>query len=155
MEIKLEKGGNFVADMLEKEAPKTCQKVWDALPIVCDAQHAQYSGKIIFWFAPQVKFDEIENPKLMGLYPGDLAFNCHPLHRLHLTPSLGIPLEMLIVYGGCVQGDWCGTSPVNHFARIVEGNLDELEKIGLRIRREGFEKITLTRKRHEDSSSRI
>lgn len=141
--VEFEKGGSFVATLLENEAPRTCSAIWDKLPIVSEAQHAQYSGKIIFFFAPQIGFTELENPKLMNLVPGDIALNTHPLHKLHLTPSLGIPLEILIAYGGSLQADWCGPSPVNHFAKIAESDLDDLVKAGMRNRREGFEKIVL------------
>ena len=143
--IEFERGGKFVATLLENESPRTCNAVWNKLPIVSDAQHAQYSGKIIFFFAPQIEFDELENPKLVGLFPGDVALNTHPFHKLNLTPSIGIPIEMLIAYGGSIQADWCGPSPVNCFAKITEGDMDNLVEVGLRTRRQGFEKITLTK----------
>jgi hypothetical protein len=143
--IEFEKGGTFIADMLEDIAPKTCKAVWDKLPIEADAQHAQYSGHIIFLFTPTITFDELENPKWMDLFPGDVTLNVHPLHKLHLTPAINIPIEIFIVYGGCLPADWCGPSPANHFAKIVEGNLEELAEIGRRNRREGFEKIKFTR----------
>jgi len=143
--IEFQKGGKFIADMFEDVAPKICKAVWDALPIVSDAQHAQYSGQLIFFFTPTIKFDETENPKWMGLFPGDLGFNPHSLHKLHLPPS-NFPHEVSIVYGGCLPADWCGPSPVNNFGRIVYGDLNELTEIGKRNRREGFEKITINRK---------
>lgn len=145
IEIEFEKGGRFVANLLENEAPRTCKAIWDKLPLVCEAQHAQYSGQIIFFFTPTIRFDDLENPKVMGLFPGDISFNPHFLHKLHLTPALKIPQEIFITYGGCIPADFCGPSPVNHFARI-QGNLQELADVGIRNRREGFEKITLKKK---------
>ena len=140
--IEYERGGKFVLELLEKDAPKTCKVVWDALPIETDAQHAQYSGQLMFWFTPTVRFDELENPKVMGLFPGHLAFNPHFLHKLHVqAPSVAVPQEMFYVYGGCVPADWCGPAPVNLFANTVEGSLDELAEIGKRTRRLGFEKV--------------
>jgi hypothetical protein len=144
--IEFEKGGKFVADLLENEAPRTCKAIWDKLPIVSDAQHAQYSGQLIFFFTPTLRLDDLENPKVMGLFPGDISFNTHFLHKLHLTPALNVPQEMFITYGGCIPADWCGPSPVNHFAKITQGSLEELAEIGKRTRREGFEKITMKKK---------
>lgn len=147
IEIEFERGGKFILSLLEDEAPKTCKLVWDALPIESEAQHAQYSGQLMFWFTPTIRFDELENPKLMGLFPGDLTFNPHFLHKLHVqTPSVAVPQEMLYVYGGCIPADWCGPSPVNHFAKTVQGSLEELVEIGKRTRRQGFEKVWMRRK---------
>lgn len=33
IDVEFERGGKFVADLLEDQAPKTCKAVWDALPL--------------------------------------------------------------------------------------------------------------------------
>ncbi len=145
IEIEFEKGGKFVATLLEDKAPKTCEAVWDALPLENKIQHAMYSGEGIFFFTPTIKFEELENPMVMGLLPGDIAFNTHWNHKLHLPPT-SIPQEIVIIYGGCLPQDHCGWIPCNYFAKIVEGNLSELKNIGKRIREQGMEKVTVRKK---------
>jgi hypothetical protein len=145
--VEFEKGGKFVAALLDDEAPKTCKVVWDALPLECVAEHAQYSGQLMFWFTPTIRFDDLENPKLMGLCPGDIAFNTHALHKWHLQPpKVAAAQEIFFVYGMCTPADQCGPSPVNHFAKMIDGSLDELVAVGKRTRREGFEKVRMIRK---------
>jgi hypothetical protein len=147
VEIEFERGGKFALALSEDEAPHTCKAIWDALPLESEAQHAQYSGQLMFWFTPTIHFDELENPKLMGLFQGDLAFNPHSLHRLHVqAASVAVPQEIFYVYGGCIPADRCGPSPVNHFARTVQGSLQELAEIGKRTRRRGFEKVWMRRR---------
>jgi hypothetical protein len=145
--IEFEKGGRFVANLMDDMAPNTCNAIWNKLPIVnAQCEHGKYSGEIFFFFTPQIRSDDLENPKWMGLYPGDILWNPHFLHKLHLTPARKVPQEICIVYGGCLPADECGQTPFNLFSRIVEGDLEELARIGMRLRREGFEKISFKKK---------
>lgn len=144
IEIEFEKGGKFIATLMEDKAPKTCKAVWDALPIESRIQHAKYSGEIIFLMTPPKlsTFDELENPLVMGLLPGDIAFNTLAKH--HLPPPSS--QEILIIYGGALPRDMCGWLPSNHFAKIVDGSLEELANVGKRVYEKGMEKVVIRKK---------
>jgi len=143
--IEFEKGGRFVATLLDGNAPKTCESAWNALPIEGKVIHAAYAGELIFTFA-DFKVSVVENPKVMGLQPGDIAYNTHILPVQYPNGRL-VPPELLFIYGPKVlpMGS-CGWVPVNHFAKITEGDLKDLEKVGARVKEKGTEKVTLTRR---------
>ena len=67
----------FIADLLYKEAPKTCDAFCAALPYR-DAPlgHAKWSGCVISLFTDMV-FGIAENSRGMGVCPGDILFNPH------------------------------------------------------------------------------
>jgi len=48
IEMIFENGGRAVAELLEKEAPKTCKKVWGSLPIEAIARPAKAYGEVYF-----------------------------------------------------------------------------------------------------------
>lgn len=90
---------------------------------------------------PKLSFDELENPRVMGLLPGDIAYNIYS--KQHLPPPS--PTEMAIIYGGALPRDFCGWIPHNLYAKIVQGSLDDLSKVAQRIIEKGMEKVWFRR----------
>jgi len=73
MKISLEKRGiSCIARMLENEAPKTCEAVWNALPKSGQVYHAKYARNEIYTMV----FSQppgVENPTITPI-PGDVCF---------------------------------------------------------------------------------
>ena len=138
IEIEFEKGGKFIAALLEDKAPKTCKVVWDNLPLSGKIGHAYFSGKMLY-LVVDTRFEELENAKSVGFLLGDIAY---------LTPFYGrdTPNEIAIIYGEALIQDVCGWIPANHFAKIIEGSLEDLKNVATRIREYGREKITIRKK---------
>lgn len=138
IEIDFEKGGMFIAALLEDKAPKTCKVVWDNLPLSGKVGHAYFSGKMMYLLV-NTGFEELENAKSVGFLPGDIAY---------LTPYYGkdTPNEIAIIYGDTLVQDVCGWIPANHFAKIIEGSLETLKNVAERIREYGREKVTIRKK---------
>ena len=64
---------SVIADMLEDEAPKTCNLVWNMLPIKNNLIHGRYSGAEVFLLVDPPKIFVEENRTQLPL-PGELFF---------------------------------------------------------------------------------
>jgi hypothetical protein len=128
LEIKIDESV-FSATVLEERAPKTCKAVLDLLPLKGDVFHATWSGDMLFFKNPEIPA-KLE-PENQTVYPsrGDVGIN-------------STLKEIQIIYGQAQLRARFGPAPDSLFARITE-NLNELEKIGKRIHREGAKKITV------------
>jgi len=114
-------GESAVAELLEQEAPHTCQMAWDWLPLEGRTIHGMYSGAEVFMLLdnPQPMFDE---NKVQIPVPGELFYFYDPATNI---TSGGRPnAEICFVYGrgvilrgpegapgyatlfGRVPGDW-------------------------------------------------
>ena len=146
-QIEVEIGGvTFVANLLDKKAPKTCEAILSILPHEGVAYHQFWSGNGIqvhnevlakmkkdFGLWPTDNFpDYSENPSIYGS-PGEIGF---------YVVGHGI----FISYGKTrFFGPPEGVEPTYIFAKITE-NLDKLEEIGRRIGRHGQQKIIFRKK---------
>ncbi|HVL85866.1 MAG TPA: DUF3830 family protein [Pseudonocardia sp.] len=123
------RGVSCVAELLEKDAPRTCAAVWDALPQGSDAQHAKYARNEVYTMVP--RFAEIgrENPTVTPI-PGDVVlfdFAGGMLDRA-FKDDQGIDqaegaIDLAIFYGRnnlLLNGD-VGWVPGNVFAAVTEG----------------------------------
>jgi hypothetical protein len=144
IEFEFEKGGKFVAELFEKEAPKNCQTIWNALPIETEAIHAAYSGQSI-WMVTRnyIKLEDVreENQKILGNLPGTVGIEVYPPEtNLNRT-------ELVIVYGPNYypRTPFAGEKPLNRIG-IIRNNLDELLEIGKNIREFGKQKVTIKKK---------
>jgi len=143
--IEFEKGGVFLAALMEDAAPRACKQIWDTLPIKSRAGQAARSGQVLNCLAP-FEFRILENPKLV-LPQGGLAVD-GILYR-SLFRDEGQPIvkaEIVIAYGvdNMSYGFSGLVNPISYFAQIKDG-LDELYKIGLRSREHGREGITFSK----------
>ncbi|MGH4023734.1 MAG: DUF3830 family protein [Pseudonocardiaceae bacterium] len=120
-----------VAELLDKEAPRTCEAVWNALPLEGPAQHAKYARNEVYAMVP--RFTEVavgqENPTVTPI-PGDVVFFDFSGGMLHQAFKedvgvAGLPgvIDLAIFYGRnnlLLNGD-VGWVPGNVYGTIVAG----------------------------------
>lgn len=122
--MEFEKGGSFEVFFLEDAAPETVKAFKAALPLEGTCLQARYSGEEFFFNADVAV--GMENNVMP--YFGAISFNCDPEWQAVCT-----------YYGDSIEmGD---DTPFNLFAEIRD-DLEELNKVGVRIWTEGGEKIT-------------
>ena len=128
--ITLERRGvSCVAELLEKDAPRTSAAVWAALPLGGDAQHAKYARNEVYTIVPRFAQVGAENTTVTPI-PGDVClFDFHGgMLDSAFKADQGIDAEsggidLAIFYGRnnlLINGD-VGWVPGNVFATIVDG----------------------------------
>lgn len=114
-------GESVVAELLDDEAPKVAQLVWDMLPVEAKAMHGMYSGAEVFVMVDQPQPAPAENLVQLPL-PGELLYFYDPaVGAVGAKKPVG---EIVFVYGrgvtlrahegvpthcalfGRVPGDW-------------------------------------------------
>jgi hypothetical protein len=120
-----------VAELLDKDAPRTCAAVWNALPLEGPAQHAKYARNEVYAMVP--RFTEFavgqENPTVTPI-PGDVVFFDFSAGMLDRSFKedvgvAGLPgaIDLAIFYGRnnlLLNGD-VGWVPGNVYGTIVQG----------------------------------
>lgn len=119
--MQFEKGGEFEV-VFKDEAPKTREAFLKALPIEGGALQGRYAGEEFFFNAPV----DVEPENLVEPEFGDVAFNSDPKWK-----------AVCVYYGPKHKG-----GPYSLFASLA-GDLDELNRIGLRIWKEGMERVVV------------
>lgn len=119
--MEFEKGGSFEV-VFNPDAPKTADAFRQALPVEGICLQGRYAGEEFFFNAPV----ETAPENLVEASFGDVAFNSDPNWK-----------AVCVYYGPKHRG-----GPYSLFARL-EGDLGELNGIGLRIWKEGGEKVTV------------
>ena len=142
--IVFEKGGEFLATLMEEKAPRICKQVWDALPIEARMGQAARSGQVMNCRAPFMTRIN-ENPKIV-IPQGGLAIDAI-LYRSAFWEE-GMPIvkgEIVIAYGvdNMIFGYSGILNPCSYFAQIEDG-LEELYQIGRRNREQGREGVTFS-----------
>jgi hypothetical protein len=92
----VETGQSVVAEMLDDEAPRTCQLVWDLLPVEHDLIHGRYSGMEAFVLLDQYQ-PALDEKRTQLPLPGEILYWSDPG-----TPvtSSGQPVaEILLAFG--------------------------------------------------------
>ncbi|APU14384.1 MULTISPECIES: DUF3830 family protein [Actinoalloteichus] len=160
IQIELTKRGvSCVAELLDKDAPLTCEAVWQALPQGGDIYHAKYARNEVYTMVP--RFAEVppglENPTVTPI-PGDVMyfdFAGGMLDRrfkeekdIHELPGV---IDLAIFYGRnnlLLNGD-VGWVPGNVYATIVEG-LEQMAEACNDVWRSGAVGERLVYRRHAD-----
>ena len=134
MKIEFEKGGVFVAKLLQDEAPRTCRTIKAKLPLAYRFHHSIVSGQALVTLPPDLTVER-ENQRVAGIPPGTLSF------LVRDEPML-VPDEIYIAYGLFISRGLTVDmkQPVNVFARIEE-KLDELAQVGRRVLMNGAEVV--------------
>ena len=134
IKLEFEKGGEFVATLLEDQAPKTCRAIQDRLPFEYRFYHSIISGQAIVTLPPDLTVER-ENQRVMGIPPGTISF-------LVQDEVLLVPDEIYISYGIFISRGVTldMNQPVNVFAQI-ETNLDELKDVCSRVLMSGAETV--------------
>ncbi len=124
------RGVSCVAELLEKDAPRTCAAVWDALPLGGDAQHAKYARNEVYTMVPRFGAEiGFENTTVTPI-PGDVVYfsfsggmldqSFKADQRIDHLPGV---IDLAIFYGRnnlLLNGD-VGWVPGNVYATVVEG----------------------------------
>jgi hypothetical protein len=122
----------FVAELLEEEAPRTCEAFLAALPIEGRVIQARWSGEAV-WFPMDDLGIDVEQENA----------TCHPSRGdLLYYPGGESEREMLIPYGSAIFSSKVGLLRGNHFATVVEGG-DMLGEMGRRAQWEGAQEIVI------------
>lgn len=125
VEITFERGGKFIVELLEKDAPKTCAALLKALPLVgLEVRHAKSSGDEAY-----VQAMSMDVPEENNVVPaqGDVAFNVMPNWR-----------AICIYYGPKITNKY----NFNLFGRVTK-DLKTLEEVGNRVWLRGTEKADI------------
>jgi hypothetical protein len=158
MEISLEtRGVSCIARLLDEHAPRTCEAVWDALPLSNRVWHAKYASNEIYCMVPPLASDPgLENPTLTPI-PGDVVYFRFPTGQFLLSfrQSRGIEgldavVDMAVFYGrnNLLLDPSYGWVPGNVYATIVEG-FEEFARACDDVYRNGSEGEVLTYRRAE------
>jgi hypothetical protein len=135
------------AELLEEDAPATCDVIWNALPLRTKAIHDIWSGHQLFvHLEPMIKLPA-EN--LLTYLPkvGDIFYYYRPPHYFRGAPYGRIEdAELGFVYArdSRPQGPR-GPKAVNIFASVFPSDLELFKKVGEKILYEGAKDIELTR----------
>ena len=150
-----------VARLLDDEAPRTADAVWDALPISSQVFHGKYARNEIYLLVPEfAERDPGKENITITPIPGDLCWFSFDSDDLG-NPAYGYAQEethtvvrqvvdLAVFYGRnnlLINGDQ-GWVPGNVFGTIVEG-LDQLAAACQDIWMNGARGETLTFARHE------
>ncbi len=162
MQIRLEKRDvACVARLLEAKAPRTCEAVWNALPLSGDAYHAKYARNEIYGLIPAFADPEPgrENPTITPI-PGDVVYFSFEPWQL-VTGSHGydpssnladldriVDLALFYERNNLLLNPDYGWVPANVFASIQEG-LDDIAAASQDLWRRGVEGERLTFSRLE------
>lgn len=123
------RGVSCTAELLEKQAPRTCAAVWEALPLAGDAQHAKYARNEVYTMVRRFAAIGRENPTVTPI-PGDVVLFDFAGGMLDsdfkadqgIDPDEGA-IDLAIFYGRnnlLINGD-VGWVPGNVYATIVDG----------------------------------
>jgi len=129
------------AELLDDDAPKTCELVWSMLPVEGRTGHTMESGKEVFMDLDGKTRITPENQTIHEI-PGDVVIYLKPTIP---PPSLSPRPVISFTYERDAQiRSLHGPLPVNLFARITSG-LKELGDEAIRMRREGYEKMRISK----------
>jgi hypothetical protein len=130
IKMEFEKGGTIIATLFEDDAPQTCTAVLSALPYEHEMIHAMWAGQEIFFDGLPTKEDVPFENATKNINPGEVV--------LFATTK-----SFCIFYGkGIPRGAVDKEIEINVFGRVDD--IEEMTKIGLRIRRQGVEKVRIT-----------
>jgi hypothetical protein len=131
MEISLDtRGVSCVARLLDDEAPRTCDAVWEALPLSNRVWHAKYASNELYCMVPPLASDPgLENPTITPI-PADVIYFRFPTGQFlrSFRESRGIEgweavIDLAVFYGrnNFLWDPSVGPVPGNVYATIVEG----------------------------------
>ncbi|MFH0848808.1 MAG: DUF3830 family protein [archaeon] len=142
-----EVGVEAKADLAESDAPKTCEAIWNLLPIKATALHDIWSGHQVFLFIEPTRIIEYENvSRLLDVNPGDLFYYYRKPHYFRGAPYGKIEAsEIGIVYDRDTQPRGPhGVKAVNLFGAVTE-NMSGLAAACEKMIEEGKKSILLER----------
>lgn len=159
MEIRLEsRAVGCVAKLLDEDAPRTADAVWNALPLANEVWHAKYASNEIYCMVPPLADEPgLENPTLTPI-PGDVVYFSFPagqfLRSFRIDRGIeGLPsvVDLAVFYGrnNFLFDPSVGPVPGNVYATVVEG-FEAFAKACNDVYRHGSAGETLSYRRLED-----
>jgi len=129
------------AELLDEDAPKTCDLVWNMLPIEGKTGHTIESGKEVFMNLDR-KVKLVPENQTIHEIPGDVVI----YFKQTIPPPAASPRPVIsFIYERDAQvRSLHGPVPVNLFARITDG-LKEIGDEAVRMRREGYQNMRISR----------
>ena len=136
--FRFERGGGFTARLRSDLAPETVKAVMAMLPIETAVYHSRWSGREIN-FPAESSTPVPRERQTCTVNTGDVVY--------WKEWEMGDEAQeaLAIYYGAEVTRDHRGYLPVNVFARVPEQEWPEIERVGLRIWKEGVERLTVSR----------
>ena len=135
------------AVLLDDDAPRTCQAVWDCLPVSGDALHAMYSGTVaaLFLTDSRIGAEVGEENATTNIQTGDVMFTHYDAGKRH-----GHPEALSEIYWAYDRYVW-PTIPGQHipaianvFARILD-DASAFYDMSRRTHSEGFKRLQIHR----------
>jgi hypothetical protein len=136
IKLTFERGGELIADLLSKSAPRTIEKVLLALPYETTAYHTRWCGREVNFPIHSLEPIVRENQTATS-NTGDVVY------WKEWETEDSPPEALAVYYGAEVIRDHRGFLPVNVFARISQDQWPLIEEIGLRIWQKGIERIRI------------
>lgn len=131
----VESGVSATADLLEDRAPRTCELIWDRLPLEERLVHGMYSGPELFIILDGVPGVGAENQVSRPL-PGDIGYFHQDAGLFASSPNEVAELVFVYDRGAAIKGAEGHDSWVNLFARLRPDSADFLAA-SKRARKEG------------------
>lgn len=133
--LEFDNGRTYTAELLEAEAPYTCQRVWEALPIEVGLGHGIATGMALAVHIPDLNVDRQENTMVFGMAPGDVLLNTRVRDgwqnlRIICGPSWFLSFQT-------------GWEPCNRFASIVDPDLSDLVAIWREVHANGMQRVRI------------
>ena len=120
----------LTGELFEDKAPKTCQALWDALPLEGSITNVTWSGNMLRLWVKIPELPMAENVSELQ-HPGDILF----------VPGWN---GLRFVYGPAQMRGPAGAHPVPRIGRLV-GDLTEFVKLAKTVEWEGAKKMTVAR----------
>ena len=120
----------LTGELFEDKAPKTCQALWDALPLEGSVTNVTWSGNMLRLWVKIPEPREAENVSELQ-YPGDILF----------VPGWN---GLRFLYGPAQMRGPAGAYPVPKIGRLV-GDLTDFVKLAKTVEWEGAKKMTVAR----------
>ena len=133
-----EENVSAIAELLEDDAPKTCEAVLSLLPQEGAAHHATYSGSEVVLILDRIIDVGQENATIMVI-PGDVAFTTFEGGKIFGFPDTFS--EIAVFYArDAIPSMPNGPVPMNIFGRITEG-LEAFAEVSFKMRRSGVKPL--------------
>jgi hypothetical protein len=137
LEFRFQRGGTFTARLRPDLAPATVDVIRAMLPLEVTVYHSRWSGR-------EVNFP-VRSPRAVPRERQTCTVNTGDVVYWKEWEMGDEALEALAVYYGAeVTRDHRGYLPVNVFARVPQEEWPVIEEVGLRIWKEGAEKLTVS-----------
>jgi len=142
--IRFERGGEFTARLRPDLAPETVKAVMAMLPIETTVYHSRWSGREIN-FPLKSPTPVPRERQTCTVNTGDVVYWKEWEMGEEANEALAV------YYGAEVTRDHRGYLPVNVFAQVAQEEWTEIEKVGLRIWKEGGEGLSVSALSEEEA----